>query len=179
MTRCGQAKPVRSIRNLLDPENTILNPPESLRALSHNICYLGNHFQVPTQRETLASGTKALQASMPVHKVMKKFMKLSFARLSPLAKGRIVGMREKGAERAEIMQRVKKQDGKSPSLKTVVLILQRFDDDPDWDGVEDWSFGLGGECQPCSAAPHTTPNRYKGFTRSVIILVDSACTVYS
>ena len=38
---------------------------------------------------------------------------------------------------------------------------------------------LGGECQQCSAAPHTTPNRYKGFTRSVIILVDSACTVYS
>ena len=43
----------------------------------------------------LAAG--ALDA-MPFLKVMKKFTKISYARLSPLAKGRIIGMREKGAK---------------------------------------------------------------------------------
>ena len=93
------------------------------------------------QRETLAAGTEALQASMPVHKEMRKLKQPSFARLSASGKGRIVGMREKGTGRAEIMQRVQKQDGKSPSFKTVDFILQRFDDDPDWDGVEDRTAG--------------------------------------
>ena len=48
---------------------------------------------------------------MPVFKVMKKAKKLSYARLSPLAKGRMVGLREAGMERSEIAKRVKKKDG--------------------------------------------------------------------
>jgi len=34
----------------------------------------------------------------------------SFARLSPLAKGRIIGLREAGVKRPEIRKRVKKKD---------------------------------------------------------------------
>ena len=40
----------------------------------------------------------------------------SFARLSPLAKGRIIGMRQQGAERTEIRKLVRKKDGTKPSL---------------------------------------------------------------
>jgi len=42
------------------------------------------------------------QSTMPVREAMKKGVrKVSFARLSPLAKGRIVGMREAGGYREE------------------------------------------------------------------------------
>ena len=71
---------------------------------------------------------------MPAIKVMKKTKKPSFARLTPLAKGRIVGLREVGTERKNIVQRVKKKDGKSPSLQAVDNVLQRFKEDPEWDG---------------------------------------------
>ena len=81
----------------------------------------------------LAAG--ALDA-MPFLKVMKKFTKISYARLSPLAKGRIIGMREKGAKREDIRTEVKKTDGSSPSLLTVDLVLDRFKKDPEWDGCE-------------------------------------------
>lgn len=73
---------------------------------------------------------------MPFLKVMKKFTKISYARLSPLAKGRIIGMREKGAKREDIRTEVKKTDGSSPSLLTVDLVLDRFKKDPEWDGCE-------------------------------------------
>ena len=43
----------------------------------------------------------------------------SLSRLSPLAKGRIVGLREAGMERRHIRTKVKKKDGKKPSLRTI------------------------------------------------------------
>jgi len=61
---------------------------------------------------------------------MKKLKKPSFARLSPLAKGRIVGLREAGTERDGIVKQVQKKDGKSPSLKAVDNVLQRFKEVP-------------------------------------------------
>jgi len=48
---------------------------------------------------------------------------LSFARLSPLAKGRIVGLREAGTGRANIRRKVKKKDGKMPSLTAVDNVI--------------------------------------------------------
>ena len=67
---------------------------------------------------------------------MKTPKKPSFARLSPLAKGRIVGMRETGMERKAIRLKVKKKDGRPPALRGVDEVLQRFKEDPNWDGVE-------------------------------------------
>ena len=79
---------------------------------------------------------------MPVRKAMKKGVrKASFARLSPLAKGRIIGMREAGIERKAIAKQVKKKDGKSPSMVSVDNVLDRFKDQPDWDGLEEREAG--------------------------------------
>ena len=47
------------------------------------------------------------------------------------------GMREKGAERAEIAGVVKKKDGTSPSVQTVDSILQRLKEAPEGNGRED------------------------------------------
>ena len=62
--------------------------------------------------------------------------KSSFARLSPLTKGQVIGLRQAGVKRGVIAKQVKKKDGRSTSVKTVDLILQRFREDPDWDGIE-------------------------------------------
>ena len=73
---------------------------------------------------------------------MKKSLKTpSFARLSPLAKGCIVGMREAGTERKAIAKQVKKKDGKSPSIGAVDNVLERFKEQPDWDGLEEREAG--------------------------------------
>ena len=78
--------------------------------------------------------------AMPFSKVMKTVTKrakqLTFARLSPLAKGRIIGLREKGAKRSEIADRVPKKDGLAPSLKAIDNVLDRFEQEPEWDGCE-------------------------------------------
>ena len=96
-------------------------------------------------QETQNCFSLALVVNMPVMKVMKTVlkgcMKSSHARLSPLAKGRIIGMREKGAERGEIAKTVKKKDGASPSLTTVDNVLERFKEDPEWDGREERTAG--------------------------------------
>ena len=63
--------------------------------------------------------------------------KSSFARLSPLAKGRIIGMREVGTERKAIVKQVKKKDGKFPFIKAVDNVLDRFKEQPDWEGLEE------------------------------------------
>ena len=79
---------------------------------------------------------------MPVQKVKKNSLKKpSYARLSPLAKGRVIGLREAGTERQEIRKKVLKKDGKKPSIGTVDGILARFEEDPDWDGCEDRTAG--------------------------------------
>jgi hypothetical protein len=88
---------------------------------------------------------------MPVLKVMKKFTKASFARLSPWAKGRIIGMRQEGAKREDIALEVQRKDGSSPSLCTVDAVVARFEKDPEWDGCEERT--AGGP----SASKHLTP----------------------
>ena len=80
-------------------------------------------------------------AVMPGMKVCKKRKDPSFARLSPLAKGRVIGLREAGHHRADIADRVRKKDGNSPSLQTVDGILARFKKDAAWDGVEERTAG--------------------------------------
>ena len=70
-------------------------------------------------------------------KAMKKTKNPSFARLSPLAKGRIIGLRQAGTKRGDIIKQVRKKVGQPPSLTTVDDVLERFKDDPEWDGVED------------------------------------------
>ncbi len=72
---------------------------------------------------------------------MKKPKAPSYARLSPLAKGRIVGLGEAGTRRDDIAKMVKKKDGSSPSLITVDTVLQQFEADPQWSGVEDRTAG--------------------------------------
>lgn len=58
-----------------------------------------------------------------------------------MAKGRIVGLRQAGTGRLEIKRKVKKKDGKPPSLQTIDGVLQRFEEDPEWDGCEDRTAG--------------------------------------
>ena len=53
-----------------------------------------------------------------------------------MAKGRVIGLREAGAGRKDILERVKKRDGSSPSIKAVDNILERFKKEPKWDGLE-------------------------------------------
>ena len=81
---------------------------------------------------------------------MKKAKKPSYARLIPLAKGRMVGLREAGMERKEIAKRVKKKDGSTPALLAVDGILQRFKEDPKWDGLEQRTAGG----RPLDLTPH-------------------------
>jgi len=84
-------------------------------------------------------------AALPAMPVPRATRKPSFARLSPLARGRIIGMREAGAQRDVILKKVKKKDGKATSLQTVDSVLARFAEDPEWDGVEVQSLNHDGE----------------------------------
>ena len=77
----------------------------------------------------------------------------SFARLSPLAKGRIIGLREAGTERSDIVKQVKKKDGSAPCLRTVDTVLGRFEEDPEWDGVEDRTAGGHTQRNPAAGVP--------------------------
>ena len=74
---------------------------------------------------------------MPLEKVRQTICerpagKASYARLTTLAKGRIIGLREEGVERQDIADRVRKHDGVSPSLRAIDDIYSRFLEDPDW-----------------------------------------------
>ena len=90
---------------------------------------------------TILAFTEATLSRMPVLKVIKKIKTPSFARLSPLATCRIIGLREAGAERDDIRKQVKKKDGTSPSLRAVDDVLERFKEDPEWDGLEERTAG--------------------------------------
>ena len=68
-------------------------------------------------------------------------VKCCFARLSPLAKGRIIGLREKGEKRSVIRNKVRKKDGKKPSIGTVDQVLAHFEEDLEWDGLEERTAG--------------------------------------
>ena len=87
-------------------------------------------------------GRTAFLPAMPGSKVQATTSKTpSYARLTPLAKGRIIGLRESGAERKEIASKVRKKDGSPSSLKTIDNVLSRFADDPEWDGCEERTAG--------------------------------------
>ena len=58
----------------------------------------------------------------------------SYARLTPAARNRIIGMKMAGASRADMRNKVRKTDGQPPTLKSVDHILAHFAEDPEWDG---------------------------------------------
>ena len=62
--------------------------------------------------------------------------KVTYARLSPLAKGRLIGLYESGLKRSDVLEQVHKKDGTSAGVRTLSRIVKRFQDDPEWDGVE-------------------------------------------
>ena len=101
----------------------------------HLVVWLVGSRAWPSVRGPLVDA--ATPSRVPALKVMKKPKTPSLARLSPLAKGRIVGLREAGTERDDSVKQVRKKDGKSPLLKAVDKVLQRFEEDPEWDGLED------------------------------------------
>ena len=73
--------------------------------------------------------------SMPALGVKKKRKKkLSYARMTPAMRNRIIGMRMVGTIRDVIREKAAKSNGASPSLRAVGNILERFSKDPDWDG---------------------------------------------
>ena len=65
--------------------------------------------------------------------IMKK--KPTFARLTPAARNRIIGMRLAGAERQRIRDTIRKSDGSSPCLQAVDAVLAHYQADPAWDGT--------------------------------------------
>ena len=97
----------------------------------------------------------------------------SFARLSPLAKGRIIGLREAGVKRPEIQKRVRKKDGKRPSLQSVDGVLERYEQEPEWDGVEVRTAGG----RPCDVTPQQAKKILDILVRDVGKRVVSAASV--
>ena len=72
---------------------------------------------------------------MPARAVKKKRKKqVSFARLTPAVRNRIIGMRMVGTGRAEIRKKAARTDGSKPSFNAVDNVLERFSKDPEWDG---------------------------------------------
>ena len=60
----------------------------------------------------------------------------SMARLDPFTRGTIVGLRAAGVTRDDIVQRVKKKDGKRPTLRAVDSVLARHREEPAWRGED-------------------------------------------
>ena len=60
----------------------------------------------------------------------------SAARLDPFTRGTICGMRAAGATRPDIVRRVRKKDGKRPTLRAVDAVLARHREDPAWTGED-------------------------------------------
>ena len=62
--------------------------------------------------------------------------KLSYARLTPAIRNRIIGMKLVGATRDVMREKSCKTDGAMPSLRAVAGVLAHFTADPDWDGAD-------------------------------------------
>ena len=60
----------------------------------------------------------------------------SMARLDPFTRGTIVGSRAAGVTRDDIVQRVRKKDGKRPTLRAVDGVLARHREEPAWRGED-------------------------------------------
>jgi transposase len=79
-----------------------------------------------------------LEGKARAHKTLrrktKQSQKVSFARLTTLAKGRIIGLRQAGVEIKEVADRVRKTDGTSPSARAIYEIYTHFLTNDKWDG---------------------------------------------
>ena len=74
--------------------------------------------------------------------VMKTMTKqLTYSRLTPAMRNRIIGMRMAGASREDMRSKCRKSDGRKPSLTAVDGILAHFKEDPEWDGRDSCSGG--------------------------------------
>ena len=60
----------------------------------------------------------------------------SMARLDPFTRGTILGLRAAGVTRPDIVQRVRKKDGKRPILRAVDGVLARHREEPAWRGED-------------------------------------------
>ena len=60
----------------------------------------------------------------------------SMARLDLFTRGTIVGLRAAGVTRPDIVQRVRKKDGKRPTLRAVDGVLARHREEPAWRGED-------------------------------------------
>ena len=56
------------------------------------------------------------------------------ARLDAFARGAICALRAAGAKRDDIAKKVRKKDGKRPSLRAVDAVLAKHKEDPSWRG---------------------------------------------
>ena len=75
-------------------------------------------------------------------------LKRSFSRLDPFVRGQIVGMRAAGAKREDIVKKVKKKDGRSPTIRAVDAVLAKHACDPQWHGGDS---SAGGRPRPLCA----------------------------
>ena len=75
---------------------------------------------------------------MPTVGVRKTITKRrqSFARLTPAARNRIIGMSLADSPRDDMRDKVRKTDGTKPSMRAVDAIIAHFQEDPQWDGNE-------------------------------------------
>ena len=60
----------------------------------------------------------------------------SVARMDPFTRGTICGLRAAGVARPEIVRRVRKKDGKRPSIRAVDAVLARHRVEPAWRGED-------------------------------------------
>lgn len=84
-------------------------------------------------------------------------LKRSFSRLDPFVRGQIVGMRAAGAKREDIVKKVKKKDGRSPTIRAVDAVLAKHACDPQWHGGDSSAAGVACGCgwrffAPCPCA---------------------------
>ena len=81
-------------------------------------------------------------AGMPKSRAKsKKSRSISYARLSTLAKGRILGLLEAGTPQADVVKAVRKKDGSFPSSRAVRAVRDQFRKDPSWEGEPSRSGG--------------------------------------
>ena len=96
------------------------------------------------------SGERGQQQGVGVKTVKKTIMKknTTFARLTPAARNRIIGMRLAGAERQRIRDTIRKSDGSSPCLQAVDAVLAHHQADPVWDGSNSVAGGRPRSLEP-------------------------------
>ena len=63
-------------------------------------------------------------------------MAKSFARLSPFARGKIVGKASEGAPAGRIRKQVRKKDGKMCSARAIRSLVKKAREDPSYDGID-------------------------------------------